>query len=191
MVDADADQVADVTLLSIQFVVFAARAQRLGLYWAALLADVAAAFHSTIRQVWIGHLHSDESVAALLRRFGPDAAVFPDLCAELIGPTEFQSAGVHHQLDALVAEMHTDTWTSFLHVAQVLATLKCTRPGDPFGSAFFKFVMNRVLRQQAVALRSEGLIERIAWNWIRSFFACDSPTSLVDILEITIVGDTV
>ena len=92
---------------------FAARAKRLGLSWAALFTDVVAAFHSTIRQFCIGHLHSDESVAALLRRFGLDAADFHDLCAELTGPTEFQSAGVHHQLEALVAEMHTDTWTSF------------------------------------------------------------------------------
>ena len=130
----------------------AARAQRLGLSWAALFTDVVAAFHS-IRQFCIGHLHSDESVVALLRRFGLDAADFHDLCAELTGPTEFQSAGVHHQLEALVAEMHTDTWTSFPQVAQVLATLKGTRPGDPFGRAMFNFVMSRALRQQAAALR--------------------------------------
>ena len=147
--------------------------------------------HSTIRQFCIGHLHSDESVAALLRRFGLDAADFHDLCAELTGPTEFQSAGVHHQLEALVAEMHTDTWTSFRHLAQVLATLKGARPLDPFGSAIFKFVMSRVLRRQAAAFRSEGLIESIAWSGIRSLSACDVPPFLVDILDITIVDDTV
>ena len=94
----------------------AACAQRLGLSWAALFTDDVAAVHSTIRQFCVGHLHSDESVAALLRRFGLDAADFHDLCAELTGPTEFQSAGVHHQLEALVAEMHSDTWTSFHYV---------------------------------------------------------------------------
>ena len=94
---------------------FAARAKRLGLSWAALFADVVAAFHWTIRQFCIGHSHSEESVAALLRRFELVAADFHDLCAELTSPTEFQSAGVHHQLEALVAEMHTDTWTSLVH----------------------------------------------------------------------------
>ena len=49
----------------------------------------------------------------MLRRFGLDAADLYDLCAEMNGPTECQSAGVHHQLEALVAEMHTETWTSF------------------------------------------------------------------------------
>ena len=100
MVNADADQVADVTLLPHTVRLFVARAKRLGLSWAALFTDVVAAFHSTIRQFCIGHLHSDESVAALLRRFGLDAADFHDLCAELTGPTEFPSAGVHHQLEA-------------------------------------------------------------------------------------------
>ena len=56
---------------------FAALSKRLGLSWAALFADVAAACHiMTIRQFCIGHLHADESVAALLRRFRLDAADF-------------------------------------------------------------------------------------------------------------------
>ena len=87
--------------------------------------------------------------------------------------------------------MHTDTWTSFLHVARLLATLKGTRPGDPLGSAIFNCVMSRVLRQQVAACRSEGLIESIAWSGIRSLSACDSPTSLVDISKRTIVDDRV
>ena len=87
--------------------------------------------------------------------------------------------------------MHTDTWTSYRHLAQVLATLKGTRPLDPVGSAIFNFVMSRVLRQQAAAFRLEGLIESIDWSGNRSLSACDDPTSLVDILEITIVDDTV
>ena len=146
MVNADADQVADVTLLPHTVRLFAARAQRLGRSWAASFTDVVAAFHSTIRQFCIGRLQSDESVAALLRRFGLDAADFNDLCAELTGPTEFQSAGVHHQLEALVAEMHTDTWTSFLHVAQVLATLKRYSAWRSLWQRYFNFDMSRVLR---------------------------------------------
>ena len=51
--------------------------------------------------------------------------------------------------------------------------------------------MSRALRQQAAALCSEGLIESIAWSVIRPLSACNSPTSLVDIPEITIVDDTV
>ena len=48
-------------------------------------------------------------------------------------------------------------------LAQVLATLKGTSPVDPFGSAIFDFVRSRVLRRQAAAFRTEGLIESIAW----------------------------
>ena len=149
-------------------------------------------FHSTIRQFCIGHLHSDESVAALLRRFGLDAADFHDLCAELTGPTEFQSAGVHHQLEALVAEMHTDTWTSFPRFGTGACYSQRYSAARSFWQRFFfNFVLSRVLRQQAAAFRLEGFIASIAWSGIRSLSACDDPTSLVDFPEITIVDDTV
>ena len=96
MVNADADHIADVILLPILFGCLMLVQSGWDFLGQPCFTDVVAAFHSTIRQLCIGHLHADESVAALLRRFGLDAADFYDVCTELTGPTEFQSAGMRH-----------------------------------------------------------------------------------------------
>ena len=139
MVNADADQVADVTLLPILFGC-----------WLLVQSGWGFIGRPCLPMLWRLSIRPFASSALVtcmrMRRLLPCCAdsglmllTVHDLCAELIGPAEFQSAGVHHQPEAFVAEIHTDTWTSFPHLAQALATLKCTRPGDPFGSAIFKF----------------------------------------------------
>ena len=85
--------------------------------------------------------------------------------------------------------MHTDTWTSFLHVAQVLATLNRYSAWRSLWQRYIQFCYEPRSSSTSCCL-SEGLIESIAWSGIRSLSACDSPTSLVDIPEITVIDDT-
>ncbi len=72
-----------------------------------------------------------------------------------------------------MCEAHATTWFSTQGLDKVVEIYSGSMPGDPYGDAFFKVVMSKLLRRIKEVFSSEGLDEGLVWDSTPNFKASE------------------
>ena len=124
---------------------------------ALLFIDIVGAFAAVLRQLAIGHMHSDGDVARLVAKLGFKPEVMHDLARAISGPSALEEASHNRHLNAMIADAHRCTWFTTQGLSTAVHTTLGSRAGDPFGDLVFGFLLARVSREVNEALSREGL----------------------------------
>ena len=113
----------------------------------ALFLDTTAAYYSILREVAMGQICFDDTIAMLFRRFNLTPADLDELRELINSGGVMKLSGVSSGVRAVVRDLHHRTWFITRHTSgdQVAMSLAGSRPGESFADAVFSFVYGKVL----------------------------------------------
>ena len=93
--------------------------------------------------------------------------------------------GVGSYLEALLGELHTDTWFTTPGLTGVTATTIGTRPGSCFADVFFNFLFAEVLKEVKDELAEYGVLTELQWNGTRSLYVEETQECQTEVVAET------
>ncbi|CAE7722823.1 unnamed protein product, partial [Symbiodinium sp. CCMP2456] len=134
-----------------------------GLSSSVLFLDTHAAYYRIIRQLALGHLHSDTEVLTVFRRFGLEPSDVHDLMEQIQMGGMLKDARIPSAVRHAAKDLHHRAWFVSAHSSgsQLCCTTAGSRPGEAWADIVYAFVYSRVLYRIEEYARGEGLLDTI------------------------------
>ena len=142
------------------------RCRRLKRPVGALFLDTESAYYSIIREVAMGEVCFDTTVAKLFQRFSLCPEDMQALYDLIKNGGVMQATGMTSGARAVIRDIHHRAWFTTRHStgAKVATSMAGSRPGESFADAVFAYIYSRILKKVADAAEQEGLFTYYAYD---------------------------
>ena len=128
------------------------------------------AFYRILRPLIARYGDFNAQLCAIIERFELEPETYQELCKALDEPTAMTETDVPPILEAIAAELHTNTWFATSCRDELVRTSGGTRPGSPCADLIFNFLFMKVVHRIRRELFSEELLIELEWTGDKSLF---------------------
>ena len=154
-----------------------------------LFLDIQTAFYRILRPLIARHGTFHAQLSAIIDRFGLDASTYQEVCKALDETSVLTDLDVPPIWEAMLAELHTNTWFSTASRQELVRTQGGTRPGSPCADIVFSFLFLKVITGIRQQLYADGLLIEVDWTGSKSLFPRVMPNATELTLFETIWAD--
>ena len=152
--------------------------------------DIKTAYYKVIRELVTKTEAAPNKLKELLTKFNLPPQALQALEERLQEDNSItRRMGVGSYLEALLGELHTDTWFTTPGLPGVTATAIGTRPGSCFADVFFNFLFAEVLKEVKKELAEYGVLTELSWNGTRSLYIDESNQDKTEVIVETAWAD--
>ena len=133
---------------------------------AILYLDTSAAYYRIVRELAVGDIRSDDTVARLFERFGLTGDDLRDLRETVEAGGMLAQAGAPDALRQVVKDIHMHTWfvSRFSDGSKVCSSLAGSRPGESWADLIYAYIYGRVLSKIHEYAVAEGLTFHVPFD---------------------------
>lgn len=152
--------------------------------------DIRTAYYKVLRELVARQDSAHGRLQGLLHAFNlPPESLRHLECKLAESSATSRRMGLGSYLEAMLSELHSDTWFTTPGLQGVTATTIGTRPGSCFADVFFNYLFAEVLKEVKDELIEYGMLTEVHWGGVRSLYMDGNQDEESEILAETVWAD--
>lgn len=155
-----------------------------------IFLDIQTAYYKVIRELVAVAPTPLDTLRELISTFKLPSSALQQL-EEILqhSPSISTTNGMAPHMEALLSELHQDTWFTTPGLDTITHTRVGTRPGSCFADVFFNFLFAHVLQEVQEVLAEQGILTQIQWGGCRGLYMDTEDTSHTATIAETVWAD--
>ena len=155
-----------------------------------IFLDIQTAYYKVIRELVAAAPTPTDTLRELISTFRLPQEALQELENMLRhSPSISTRCGMAPHMEALLSELHQDTWFTTPGLETLTHTRVGTRPGSCFADVFFNFLFAHVLREVQELLAERGILTQLEWGGRKGLYMEADDTSHTATIAETVWAD--